>query len=183
MGHNLPFQHENHGQDQGCQKFTDNRLGSYPICMGHKPHFPHEFVQLWLISCMPTLWTVYTPWVTFFLSRLFIYQKDHHLTRIAVCQEGTNRQQNLWNSQRRTPVVFQNIQTDDSLTVDVAVIDPSTERNLKVEIQRYVSRCVCRMGEIITCFSGVASYQSFEMHLNFSTSIGQNFSMEDQLPV
>lgn len=72
------------------------------------------------------------------------------LTRIAVCQEGANRQQNLWNSQSRTPVVFQDIQTDDSLTVDVAVIDSSTESNLQVEEHQ--------KGEgkkIITCFSGI----------------------------
>lgn len=53
------------------------------------------------------------------------------LTWVAVCQKRTNRQQNLWNSQSRAPVVFQDIQTDDSLTVDVAVINSGAESNLK----------------------------------------------------
>lgn len=53
------------------------------------------------------------------------------LTRVAVCQKRTNRQQNLWNSQSGTPVVFKDVQADDSLTVDVAVIDPGAESNLK----------------------------------------------------
>lgn len=53
------------------------------------------------------------------------------LTRVAICQKRTNRQQNLWNSQSGTPVVFKDVQTDDSLTVDVAVIDPGTESNLR----------------------------------------------------
>ena len=58
------------------------------------------------------------------------------LTRVAVCQKRTNRQQNLWNSQSRAPVVFQDIQTDDSLTVDVAVINSGTESNLQSQRKR-----------------------------------------------
>lgn len=58
------------------------------------------------------------------------YASDQRIRRVAICQKGTNREQNLWNSQSRTPVVFQNIQADDSLTVDVAVIDSGTESNL-----------------------------------------------------
>lgn len=58
------------------------------------------------------------------------------LTWVAVCQKRTNRQQNLWNSQSRAPVVFQDIQTDDSLTVDVAVINSGTESNLESQCER-----------------------------------------------
>lgn len=58
------------------------------------------------------------------------YASNQRVRRVAICQKGTNREQNLWNSQSGTPVVFQNIQADDSLTVDVAVVDSGAEGNL-----------------------------------------------------
>lgn len=64
------------------------------------------------------------------------------LTRVAVCQKRTNRQQDLWNSQSRAPVVLQDIQTDDSLTVDVAVINSGAESNLELQHKRQKSHSV-----------------------------------------
>ena len=42
---------------------------------------------------------------------------------------------NLWNSQSGTPVVFKDVQADDSLTIDVAVIDSGAESNLRAAIK------------------------------------------------
>ena len=53
------------------------------------------------------------------------------LTRVAVCEEGADGQQHLGDGECWTPVILQDVQTDDSLAVDVTVVDPRTERHLK----------------------------------------------------
>lgn len=58
------------------------------------------------------------------------YASIQRICRVATCQKGINRERKLWNSQSRTPVVFQNIPADDSRTVDVAVVNSGTESNL-----------------------------------------------------
>lgn len=42
---------------------------------------------------------------------------------IAIGQKGTNWEENLADRQCWTPIVFEDVQADDSLTVDVAVVD------------------------------------------------------------
>lgn len=59
--------------------------------------------------------------------------RPHPLTRIAVCQEGTDGQQDLGDGKGRAPIVLQDVQADDALTVDVAVIDPGAERDLRTK--------------------------------------------------
>ena len=52
------------------------------------------------------------------------------LTRVAVSEQGADGQQHLGDGEGRTPVVLQDVQTDHPLAVDVAVVDPRTERHL-----------------------------------------------------
>lgn len=99
--------------------------------------FHPQFKKYWFLSNLHTIkYTNYIPWQ---LSQTTMsgYSVNYELlTWVAVCQKRTNRQQNLWNSQSRAPVVFQDVQTDDSLTVDVAVINSGTESNLESQHKR-----------------------------------------------
>lgn len=52
------------------------------------------------------------------------------LTWITVRQQGTDGEQDLRDGQSRAPVILQDVQTNHTLTIDVAVIDPRTERDL-----------------------------------------------------
>jgi len=63
--------------------------------------------------------------VVFFaiLSVLRCDTANQRIRWIAIGQKGTNWEENLANRQCWTPIVFQNVQADDSLTVDVAVVD------------------------------------------------------------
>lgn len=58
------------------------------------------------------------------------YASNQRVRRVAVRQKGANGEQNLGNGQSRAPVVLQDIQADDALAVDVAVIDSGAEGNL-----------------------------------------------------
>ena len=49
---------------------------------------------------------------------------------VCIGQKGTEGEQHLWNCQSWWPLVFENVQTDTSIRVDVAVIDPSRESAL-----------------------------------------------------
>ena len=49
---------------------------------------------------------------------------------VCIGQEGTEREQNLRDRESRWPLVLENVQTDTSIRVDVAVIDPSRESAL-----------------------------------------------------
>ena len=53
------------------------------------------------------------------------------LTRVAVCEEGADGQQHLGDGEGWAPVVLQDVQTDHSLTVNVAVVDSRAERHLE----------------------------------------------------
>lgn len=52
------------------------------------------------------------------------------LTRVAVSEQGADGQQHLGDGEGGAPVVLQDVQTDHTLTVDVTVVDPGTERHL-----------------------------------------------------
>ena len=52
------------------------------------------------------------------------------LTRVAVCEQGADGQQHLGDGEGGAPVVFQDIQADHPLAVDVTVVDPGAERHL-----------------------------------------------------
>ena len=55
-------------------------------------------------------------------------------TRIAVGEEGTDGQQDFGNSQSRAPVVFQDVQTNRSLTVYITVIDSCAKCDLRNQV-------------------------------------------------
>jgi len=63
--------------------------------------------------------------VVFFaiLSVLRCDAANQRIRWIAIGQKGTNWEENLRDRQCWTPVVFEDVQADDSLTVDVAVVD------------------------------------------------------------
>ena len=52
------------------------------------------------------------------------------LTWIAVCEERADGEEDLGDGEGRAPVVLQDVQTDDALAVDVAVVDAGAERHL-----------------------------------------------------
>ena len=54
-------------------------------------------------------------------------EPTQNLTRVAVCEQGADGQQHLGDGEGWTPVILQDVQTDYSLAVDIAVIDPCTE--------------------------------------------------------
>lgn len=58
------------------------------------------------------------------------YASHQRIRWIAVCQQRTDGKQDLGDGQSRAPVILQDIQADHTLTVDVAVIDPRTKRDL-----------------------------------------------------
>lgn len=49
---------------------------------------------------------------------------------ITVCQKGTDGKEHFGNGESRTPVVFQNVQTYHTLTVDVTMVDTCLENHL-----------------------------------------------------
>lgn len=57
------------------------------------------------------------------------------LTWVAVSEQGADGQQDLGDGEGGTPVVLQDVQTDHALTVDVAVVDPRTERHLITQVE------------------------------------------------
>lgn len=52
------------------------------------------------------------------------------ISRVAVGEQGADGKQHLGDGECRAPVVFQDVQTDDTLAVDVAVVNPCTESHL-----------------------------------------------------
>ena len=71
------------------------------------------------------------------------YQQEDHLkmegynkrantwhTRIAISKQRANWQQHFGNGQSRAPVVFENVQTNVSITIYVAMINTGSEDNL-----------------------------------------------------
>ena len=48
-------------------------------------------------------------------------------TWVAIGQKGANWEENLRDRQSWTPIVFEDIQANDALTVDVAVVDAGTK--------------------------------------------------------
>lgn len=53
------------------------------------------------------------------------------LTWVTVCEQGADGQQDLGDGEGGAPVVLQDVQTDHSLAVDVAVVDPGAKRHLR----------------------------------------------------
>merc|ERR1719228_2593066 len=61
------------------------------------------------------------------LQKLSGYAAYQRVSRVAVCQQGADTQQNLGHGQSRTPIVLQDVEADDALGVDVAVVDTGAE--------------------------------------------------------
>lgn len=57
--------------------------------------------------------------------------RNQWIVRVRIRQQGTNAKKDLANRQCRTPLVFQNIQADTAVRVDVAVIDTGSEMNFR----------------------------------------------------
>ena len=55
---------------------------------------------------------------------------DERVGRVTVCEQGADGEQHFGDGQGRTPVLLQNVQTDGTSTVDVAVVDPGAECHL-----------------------------------------------------
>ena len=55
---------------------------------------------------------------------------DERVGWIAVRQQRADGQQHFGDGQSWRPIILENVQTDDPLTVDVAVVDPRSERHL-----------------------------------------------------
>ena len=55
------------------------------------------------------------------------------LTRVAIGEKGADREQDLGDGECGTPLVPKDVQADDPLTVDVAVVDASAKCYLKCE--------------------------------------------------
>ena len=55
---------------------------------------------------------------------------DEGIIRVGVGQKRTDREKDLGNGQCRTPLVLQNVKTDSSVGVDVAVVDPGGKMDL-----------------------------------------------------
>lgn len=79
---------------------------------------------------------------------------DQRVIGVRVGEQTANGKQNLTDGQGGTPLVLQNIQTDTSIRVDVAVIDASSEMNLwrlewivrrKVDIEEENATCIGRV--------------------------------------
>lgn len=51
------------------------------------------------------------------------------IIRIRICEQGADRKENLGDSQGWAPLIFEDVQTDASVGVDVAVIDTRREIN------------------------------------------------------
>lgn len=55
---------------------------------------------------------------------------DQRVSRITIRQQGADGEQHFGDGKCRRPVILQYIQADNTLTVDIAVIDPRPERHL-----------------------------------------------------
>ena len=55
---------------------------------------------------------------------------DKRIIGVGVSQKRTDREKDLGNGQCRTPLVLQNVETNSSVGVDVAVVDSSGEVDL-----------------------------------------------------
>lgn len=62
---------------------------------------------------------------------------DRSLTWVTVCEQRADGQQHLGDGEGGAPVVLQDVQTDHTLTVDVTVVDPGTERHLGNKVDPY----------------------------------------------
>lgn len=65
------------------------------------------------------------------LSVLSSNAPNQRVGRITVCQKGTNGQQHFGDSQSRTPIVLQNVQTDHTLAVNIAMVNPCSKCHLQ----------------------------------------------------
>lgn len=57
--------------------------------------------------------------------------RHQRIVWVGIGQQGTNRKQDLADGQRRAPLVFQNIQADTAIGVDIAMIDASSKVDLR----------------------------------------------------
>ena len=52
---------------------------------------------------------------------------DQGVAGVTVGEEGADGEENLGDGECRAPLVLQDVQTDDALGVDIAVVDPGPE--------------------------------------------------------
>jgi len=57
--------------------------------------------------------------------------RNERVVRVWVRQHGANRQQHLRDRQCRAPLIPENVEADASIRVDVGVIDPGREVDLR----------------------------------------------------
>jgi len=57
--------------------------------------------------------------------------RHQRVVGVGVCQQRTDRQQHFRDSQRRAPLILKNVQANGTIAVDVRVIQPSREVNLR----------------------------------------------------
>lgn len=58
---------------------------------------------------------------------------DERVCRVAVGEEGADAEEDLGDGEGGAPVVLQDVQADDALGVDVAVVDTGLEGHLQEE--------------------------------------------------
>ena len=56
---------------------------------------------------------------------------NQRVIRVGIGEKTANRKQHLANSQGRTPLILQNVQTNTSIRVDVTVVDASCKMHLR----------------------------------------------------
>ena len=56
---------------------------------------------------------------------------DQGVAGVAVGEEGADGEENLGDGESWAPLVLQNVQTDDALGVDIAVVDPGAELHFR----------------------------------------------------
>lgn len=66
----------------------------------------------------------------FLLDKLEVFHMVVYLTRVTVCEQRADGQQHFGDGERWAPIVLQDVQTDNTLTVDVAVVDSCAKRHL-----------------------------------------------------
>ena len=55
---------------------------------------------------------------------------DQGVTGVAIREQGTDRKKNLGDGECWAPLVLKDVETDDPLRVDIAMVDPGAELDL-----------------------------------------------------
>lgn len=82
-----------------------------------------------------------------FLAILQVQRGDaanERVARVTVCEKRTYREEHFGNGESRRPVVFEDIQTYVTLTVDVTMINTGLECYLKKQRKQWLTKYVQR---------------------------------------